>query len=84
MQIGLTSRRALQGPGLWELIPSLNGRNRPPSFPAPPAAPRGRRQPTHGRTQDPTAGLGSGAGKDELAACRGTGSPTPGSSYPWV
>lgn len=42
MQIGLMSVRAAQGPGLWELIPSLLGRNRPPSFPAPlPAPPPG-------------------------------------------
>lgn len=32
--------------------------------------------------QDPTAGSGSGAGKDELVACHGIGSPTPGSSCP--
>lgn len=33
MQIGLMSVRALQCPGLWELIPSLCCRNRPPSSP---------------------------------------------------
>lgn len=67
MQIGLMSRRALQGPGLWELIPSLHGRNRPPFFPTPPAAPQhsplGREaaNPWGGRgirPQAPAAGLG--------------------------
>lgn len=40
MQIGLMSVRAPQGSGFWEIIPSLAGRNRPLSFPTPPAAPR--------------------------------------------
>lgn len=35
-----------------------------------------------GGTRDPTAGSGSGAGKDELVACHGMGSPPPGSSCP--
>jgi len=39
MQRRLTSVRAPQGPGLRELIPGLGGRTRPPSLPAPPAAP---------------------------------------------